>query len=915
STVKTVVDPNTKGLMAVDCGLAALFKPKTVGLVGATERVGSVGHTVMVNLMRCNGTAQFPFTIFPVNPTRDAVCGHKCYKSVADCPVEEGLDVVFVVTPAKTVVNLAEVCGKAGVKVMVIITAGFKEIGEEGLKMELAVADIAKQYSMRVVGPNCLGVMSPNHGLNGTFAATDALPGSLAFISQSGAMCTAALDWSIHEKVGFSAFVSIGNMAEVSWGDIIYYLGEDPKTSAILIYMESIGDVRKFMSAAKTVSKRKPIIVLKAGKSDEAAAAAASHTGSLAGSHDAFIAAMKRVGVLVVDCISELFDCALFLDKQPRPAGPRLMIITNAGGPGVLSTDATSCGGCEIAELEPEIVSELDSFLPSAWSRANPIDVLGDAGADIYTKTLEVAMKSKNCDGVLVILSPQSVTEPLATAQSLADAVAKMKEAGNHTKPVIASWMGGQSVLEGFHHLNSNGVPTFRQPDDAARTYCQVYKQTRDWHLVNDYVELKLDQPDCDNGVTALEILKAAQDSGRDILSEDESKNVLKSYGVPIADTIVCTTAEEAAAAGQKVLFPCVLKLHSKTITHKSDVGGVLLNVKDAEACKAGFETIKANCAHHVGVEHFEGVTVQPMLDLSAGIELLLGAVCDNQFGPMVVFGFGGCMVEIFKDTCTAIPPLTVTTAKMLVESTKIHTALKGVGNARFPGVDMTKVYSSLVQFSQMVCSCSPYVSELEINPLLALKDRVVALDARIVLRKKDEPVPELVIRPYPTQYITKHPKLDTLPSEATIRPIGGDDFDLVKRFMTCLSEETKKNRYFNEEEVHGDEAINSFISGDYSNQIALVYCFKNEEGQEEIAGVIRFWRLNKMDRVAECKYVVADKYQGKGVGRALMDAGRSMCLAEGIERIDGLVRDDRSQRILQKAGWTNKGDACDGMV
>ncbi|KAH0472527.1 MAG: uncharacterized protein KVP18_002568 [Porospora cf. gigantea A] len=889
---ETVYDA-TKNLLSVNDRLSALFQPKTVGVIGATQRPGAVGYTVMRNLLSANEQGGYQITVYPINATRTSVCGIQTYKSVVEVPAR--LDLVFVITPAKVLPSITEACGRAGVKTMVIITAGFKEVGAEGKALEDAVISSAKKFNIRVVGPNCLGVMAPIHGLNGTFAATNALPGSLAFISQSGAMCTAALDWSMHERVGFSAFVSLGNMADVNWGDMITYLGKDANTKAILMYMETIGDVRSFLSAAKTVSQHKPIIVLKAGKSDEAAAAAASHTGSLAGSHDAFLAAMKRAGVLCVDRIEELFNCALLLDKQPRPEGPRLMIITNAGGPGVLATDATVGAGGELSVLEPEIVQELDSFLPSAWSRANPVDVLGDADAAAYKRSLEVAMKSKSCDGVLVVLSPQSVTEPMATAESLVAAVEKMKLEGTHDKPILASWMGGLSVLEGFQYLNRHGVPAFSQPDAAAKTFCQVWSQTRSWQTVNSEVDIALKPLTTgDDGAHAKVILREAYEQGREILSEQESKEVLKSYGVPIADTIVCETAEAAAAAGELVRFPCVLKLHSKTITHKSDVGGVLLNVKDAQGCLEGFDTIKANCAKHASAEDFEGVTVQPMLDLAAGIELLLGAVTDNQFGPMVVFGFGGCMVEIFKDTSSAIPPLNSTTALLLVEATKISKALKGVGNARFPGCDMNEIVTALVAFSKMVVDCFDLVSELEINPLLALSDRVVALDARIVMRRKDDPCPALAVLPYPSQFVRSLRLGDV---QVDVRPVGAADLDRMREFVLQLAEDgitLLPGRV-------SDDLLASFVNADYASQVSLL-CLENEN----VIGCLRMTRMTR--KAVNAYYAVLPAHRNRGVGSVLHRVGLEVAHHYGYQTGESVVKSNDAylKNKLQTLGWSS---------
>eukprot|EP01054_Gregarina_sp_Poly1_P003596 Gregarina_sp_Poly_1__3595@NODE_2053_length_2755_cov_680_274182_g1324_i0_p1_GENE_NODE_2053_length_2755_cov_680_274182_g1324_i0NODE_2053_length_2755_cov_680_274182_g1324_i0_p1_ORF_typecomplete_len736_score132_03ATPgrasp_5/PF13549_6/5_3e68Succ_CoA_lig/PF13607_6/1_3e03Succ_CoA_lig/PF13607_6/1e46CoA_binding_2/PF13380_6/5_1e30CoA_binding_2/PF13380_6/4_8e03CoA_binding_2/PF13380_6/3_8e03ATPgrasp_2/PF08442_10/2_7e07ATPgrasp/PF02222_22/3_7e03ATPgrasp/PF02222_22/5e06CPSase_L_D2/PF02786_17/8e03CPSase_L_D2/P len=714
--------------------IRAVFSPKGVAVVGATERPGSVGRTTMENLMHGyrHTNAPNPFAIFPVNPTRDSVLGLKCYKAVSEIDSVD-CEMVVVITPAARCVDVVRDATKnTAVKVVVILAAGFKEVGPEGLKLELELVDVARKAGVAVVGPNCVGVMSPHWQLNATFAASSAREGSVAFISQSGAMCTAVLDWAIAINQGFSAFVSIGSMADVEWFHLIDYLGEDDKTKAIIIYMETIGNASRFMEVARRVTAKKPIVVIKAGKTAAAAAAAVSHTGSLAGSHDSFLAAMRRVGVLVVDTIDELQNITMITSMQPKPTGPGLYIVTNAGGPGVLSTDAAAMAGLEVVDLEDNMVEALDSFLPAAWSRHNPIDVLGDAKADVYAKSVATLFE-QGCGGagILVVLSPQSVTDASGTATAIASIVKEKRAcASKFDGPIVCAWMGGREVEEGRRILIEAGIPAFAQPDIAAQALGLIWKQ------VSGAQNLSTSEVTSDPQAKAiaLSIITTATKENRQILTEAESKAVMKAYGIPVAESIVCDSVEKAVAAANELLYPCVVKLNSETITHKSDVGGVKLGIKDEAGVRKAWDEIKTN-VDKLGGHHFQGVSVQPMLDIASGVELLVGSTSDNQFGPMVLFGTGGCMVEIFKDAATSVPPLDKTEAKKLIASTKISQALVPGHGERFKGCPMGDIERILARFSLLICDLNDIISECEINPLLALKDRITALDARVVLR------------------------------------------------------------------------------------------------------------------------------------------------------------------------------------
>ncbi|HYJ10309.1 MAG TPA: acetate--CoA ligase family protein, partial [Polyangiaceae bacterium] len=675
------------------------------------ETPGSVGRTILWNLV----STPFGGTVFPVNPKRPSVLGIKAYPSVEEVPAT--VDLAVIVTPAASVPGVIQGCARAGVRAALIISAGFKETGPAGVELERQVLLEARRAGIRIIGPNCLGVMSPATGVNATFARGMARAGNVAFISQSGALLTAILDWSFREQVGFSGFVSTGSMLDVGWGDLIDYFGRDPRTKSILLYMESIGDARSFLSAAREVALSKPIIVIKAGRSDAAAKAAASHTGSLAGSDEVLDAAFRRCGVLRVNTIGELFGMAEVLSKQPRPRGPGLTIVTNAGGPAVLATDALVAAGGKLVELAPETKAALDQILPAAWSHANPIDVLGDAGPERYVKTLEIAARDPSSDGLLVILTPQDMTDPTQTAAAM------QQYARLEGKPVLASWMGGPSVSAGCDLLNRSDIPTFDYPDSAARAFCYMWRYT--YNLQGLYeTPVASDDDAVVHPQQAEAIIAVVRSEGRTMLDEHESKQLLAAYGIPTVATTVARDAEEATLQARAHGYPVVLKLYSKTITHKTDVGGVKLGLESDAAVTAAFHEIRSKVSAVAGAEHFQGVTVQPMVRLPEAYELIVGSSCDAQFGPVLMFGSGGQLVEVLRDRALALPPLNETLARRLIEQTKIHVALAGIRGRR--PVDVRRLTQLLVRFSQLVVE-QPWIRELDINPLLVSPEGMVA--------------------------------------------------------------------------------------------------------------------------------------------------------------------------------------------
>jgi acetyltransferase len=878
-------------------GLDALFCPESIAVIGATDRPGTVGRTVFQNLL----APAFHGRVYPVNPQRTEILGVKAYKSIADVP--EPADLVVLATPAATIPGLIGDCINAGAKSAVVISAGFKERGAEGIALERQVQDQLKRTSLRLIGPNCLGIMNPLLGMNATFAKDSPKAGNVALLSQSGAMLTAILDWSHKEDVGFSAIVSTGSMLDVGWGDLIYHFGDDPHTKSILIYMESVGDARSFLSAAREVALTKPIIVIKAGRSEAASKAAASHTGALTGSDEVLDAAFRRCGVLRVYNIADLFYMAEVLSKQPRPKGNKLTILTNAGGPGVLATDSLVANGGELAKLSESTLQKLNEFLPAHWSHGNPVDILGDADSERYAKAIEIVAQDPNSDGLLVALAPQGMTNPSEIAERL------KPYAHTSGKPILASWMGGTSIADGESILNNADVPTFPYPDTAARAFTYMWRYSDNLRSLYETPSLAEGPELSETARTSVrEIIGNARKQSRVLLNEFESKAVLSHYGIPTVETVVARSEDEAAAHAQRIGFPIVLKLFSDIITHKTDVGGVKLNLQNDSAVREAYRSIQQSVTEKVGADKFGGVTVQPMVKLD-GYELILGSSIDPQFGPVMLFGSGGQLVEVYKDRALTLPPLNTTLAERLMEQTQIFKALKGV-RGRKP-VDLDALEGLLVRFSQLIIEQSD-ISEIDINPLIASPERLLALDARVVLHdpQKLDRVPKPAIRPYPTQYVSGWSMKNG--QSVTIRPIRPEDEPLMVQFHGTLSDRTVYLRYFASLSLTSrvaHERLLRICFGDYDREMVLVAEHHDaHSGKKAIIGVGRLNKLRAKNE-AEVAVLVADAFQNQGLGlellRRIIDVARDEKLSSVCSE---MLRDNLGmQKISKKLGFNLK--------
>jgi acetyltransferase len=883
-------------------GLESLFLPRSAAVIGATDRAGTVGRAVVSNLLE----SKFPIKVYAVNPSHGEVLGIKTHKHIGD--IAGGVDLALVVTPAQTVPQVIGECVDAGVKSAVVISAGFREQGHDGALLEEEIQKHLRrgssQAGLRLIGPNCMGFMNPTIGLNATFAKSMPQKGSVAFLSQSGALLTSILDWSQREHVGFSAIVSTGSMLDVGWGDLIYHFGDDPHTKSILLYMESVGNARSFLSAAREIALSKPIIVIKAGRSEAASRAAASHTGALTGSDDVLEAAFRRCGVLRVQNLADLFYMAEVLSKQPRPRGPRLTVVTNAGGPGVLATDSLMATGGELTVLSPESVHELDGFLSPHWSHGNPVDVLADADAERFVKAVEIASKDPASDGLLAIIAPQGLADPTQVAE-------RMRPLAHSTgKPLLAAWMGGDGVAEGTAILNTVGIPTFSFPDTAARAFTYMWRYTYNLRgLYETPALVEASEATLARGKVT-EFVQRVRASGKTglngiMLNEFEAKQLLADYGIPVVETRAAENEEQAVACAAEIGYPVVLKLLSNTIAHKTDVDGVRLRLQSAEQVRGAYRAIQVLVAEKAGPEHFSGVTVQPMVRRD-GYELILGSAIDEQFGPIILFGSGGVMVEVYRDRALALPPLNTTLAQRMMEQTKIFSALLGV-RGRKP-VNLTALEGLLVRFSQLVME-QPWIKEIDINPLLATPEQLLALDARVVVHDsamQAAQLPRATIRPYPLQYIWNWKLKDGTP--VAIRPIRPEDEPLMVQFHQTLSERSVYLRYFCSLSLSTrveHERLVRICFGSYERGFALVADHLNPEtGQHEVLGVGRFSAINRAD--AEAAVLVSDRWQGRGLGTELLATVARVARDEKFKRLSGeILRDNlATQAIFKKVGF-----------
>jgi acetyltransferase len=872
-------------------------------VIGASDKPESVGFSLAKNLLK----GEFGGKVYLVNARNQTILGQATVPRIGDVPGP--VDLALIATPAATVPEVVEQCARAGVKGVVVLSAGFKEVGAAGKALEEEILARARPYGLRVVGPNCLGIMRPRLHLNATFLDAIPKPGNVSFLSQSGALGSAILDVAIHENIGFSNFVSVGSMIDVDFGDLIDYYGGDPTTRSILMYIEGITDARKFMSAARHFARTKPIVVVKAGRFSESARAVASHTGSLSGEDQIYDAAFKRAGIVRVDEIADLFNAAEVLSTQPLPKGPRLAIITNAGGPGIMATDALIARGGKIADLSPQTLETLNRALPAFWSHGNPIDVIGDAGPDRYRVALTACLDDDDVDGILLLHTTQAISSPLEIAQTIAEVV---KGRSYPNKTILTSFMGRTGIDEANGVLTANNIPAYPGPEQAVKTYLTMYQYRRNIELLYETPEeLPVDATSPKRPIAVL--LRNAAREGRDVLTEEEAKRLLKYYNFPVVPTVAARTADDAVARAREIGFPVVLKILSPDIVHKSEAGGVLLNLGTEEEVRKGYATLIERGQSYRPGARINGVTVQPMVG-QHGYELIIGGKTDPLFGPVILFGMGGVGVELFKDFAVGLPPLTTTLIRRMFEETKVYELLKGYRQQ--PGANLELLERTLLLFSQLLVDF-PQIREVDINPLHIDEREVRILDARVAIDRdaalrQHEPHAHLVISPYPKKYESRWTMRNG--QEVLLRPIKPEDEPLWLEMFRGFSEESIRYRFFQVIKDTPHEVRVRYCNIDYDREIAIV-AELSAEGKRRLLGVCRI-SLEADGKSGELAIIVTDQLQGVGLGSKMVDHALEVATDMHVEKVYSFMLPDnyRAQSLMRKMGFELE-DLEDGTV
>jgi len=853
--------------------ISPIFEAQSVALIGASDREGSLGRVVLKNL----GDAGFGGPIHAVNPKHDEVQGRRCFDSVAD--IGEHVDLAVIVTPAAAVPEVLEDCGVSGVPAAVILSAGFRESGDAGRELEQAVLAAARRHGIRFIGPNCLGVMRPDIGLNATFSQRMARPGQIALVSQSGAMCTAMLDWAGPRNIGFSCVISSGIAADVDFGEILDYLILDPATHAIMLYIEGIHDPRRFMSALRAASRAKPVIVMKAGRFAEGSRAAVSHTGALVGSDDVFNAALKRAGVVRVHNYSDFFAVAETLHTGVRTAGPRLAVVTNGGGPGVMAADFMVDRNLRLAKLADATRQMLDERLSAAWSGSNPIDVLGDASVEHYTEAVRACLADAGVDGVLAIVVPQAMTDPASIAQ-------RMVELRDSTrKPILACWMGDESMRSSYDLFRTNGLPVYATPEAAVEAFAAAaaYRANQELLLQVPKALGRRAEPDRDG---AQLIIQNALAENRNVLDAVESKALLSAFGIPVMRSLPAHDANEALAIAEETGFPLAMKIHSADITHKSDVDGVRLGISNGRDVQTAYRELVETARERQPGARINGVLIEPMWQSRAGRELMLGVVNDVVFGPVISVGLGGTMVEVIRDRSIGLPPLNRFLARSMIADTRAARFLEEFRGK--PAASRRAVEDVILRLSDMVCEL-PWLEELDINPLVVDDRRALALDARVVVRAVSPAAREyshMAIHPYPSKLVSDFRLFDG--TEISIRPIRPEDAETEREFVDGLSERSRYLRFMYALRNITTQMVSRFTQIDYDREMALI-ALVDDGGRDRQIAVARYVTLPD-GRSCEFAIVVADDWHNKGIATELLRRLIDVARERRLERMDGVV-------------------------
>ncbi len=853
--------------------LSPLFSPRSVAVIGASDRPASVGGVIFRNMLE----GGYQGRLFAVNPRHAAIQGQRAYPDIE--AIGAPIDLAVVATRAHTVPDIIEACGRHGVKAAVILSAGFGEAGAAGRALERQVLDIARRHGIRLVGPNCLGVMRPSIGLDATFSKGGAKPGKLALVSQSGALCTAILDWARPNDVGFSSIVSMGTSADVDFGEILDYLVSDPQTESILLYIEGIRQARRFMSALRAAARTKPVFLIKVGRHEAGSKAALSHTGALVGADDVFDAAIRRAGAVRVSSVVQLFAAAKALSARFRPTGNHLAIVTNAGGPAVMASDRAADLGVALAELSEDTRRKLDAALPATWSHANPVDIVGDADAERYRQAVTACMQDPGVDGVMVILTPQAMTDPLGAARAV------IELAGQFNKPLLACWMGDTQVAASREAFAKTGIPGFRTPEPAVEvfSYISAYYQNQKLLMQAPGPLSHQSEPDVEGARLVIEHALAER---RKVLSEMESKAVLAAFRIPIARSMVARSPNEALLLAEELGLPVAMKINSPDITHKSDAGGIRLNLGNAQAVRATWREIIESVQANRPDARIDGVVVEPMVVKPNGRELMVGVTSDPVFGPVITFGAGGIMVEVLGDRSVALPPLNSYLAGNMIQGTHVARLLQQFRH--LPPVDMEMLERVLLRVSEMVCEI-PHIREMDINPLIVDENGAIAVDARIEVAYPPagaERYAHMAIHPYPAHLVSRMQLPEGI--DLVIRPIRPEDAEIEQAFVRGLSQESKYFRFVSALQELSPAMLARFTQIDYDREMALIAVLVEGRSETEI-GVARYV-INPDGESCEFALAIADAWQQKGIGYKMMEALMDIARDKGLKSMEGDV-------------------------
>ena len=870
--------------------LQKIFEPQSVAIVGASDRDNCVGAQVMRNIRESG----FRGEIYPVNPKHQKIQGINAYASISD--IDHPIDLVVIAIPARAIPGVMRECGDHGVGAAIVLSAGFAEIGKRGKALQHEIVDIARTFDIPLIGPNCLGVIRPRVGLNATFAKSGVKTGQVALVAQSGAFCTALLDWADSNGFGFSAVASLGATADVGFGDVLDYLAVDPETKSILLYIEGVSDARSFMSGLRVAARLKPVIVVKSGRNESGTRAAVSHTGALIGGDDVFDAAIQRAGAVRVNTVSQLFAAAQTLASGTRVEGPRLAIVTNGGGPGVMAADRASDLNVPLAELMPQTIDKLSAALPQHWSHSDPVDILGDADSERYRTATEIVLADQNVDGLLVLLTPQAMTDPTACAEGV---IAASREIN---KPVLACWMGANLVKEGRRCFAKAGIPQFSSPEAGvdAFGYLACYRRNQKALLQAPPPLSKHREPDVEG---ARLIIEHAMGERRYTLSNAEAKAVLKAFHIPTSPSINVTSAADALVAAEGVGLPVAMKINSPDITHKSDVGGIRLNIREPRSVRTAFREMMDNVKAQSPDARVTGVTIEPMLERPHAREIMIGIAHDPVFGPVISFGAGGTAVEIFADSHVALPPLNEYLSRELIRGTRAARFLKQFRN--LPEADAAKLTDVLQRISEIACEL-PEIQELDINPLLVDEEGVIAVDARVIVappKTSTEHYGHMAIHPYPPELETTWQLPDG--TDVSVRPIRPEDAEIEQDFVQNLSAESKYFRFMQSMDKLTPLMLARFTQIDYDREMALIAVINEHTPKAHILGVVRYVS-NPDKQSCEFALTVADEWQQKGIGRQLMQRLMTVARDRGIEIMEGDVLSHNSKmlRLCERLGF-----------